>query len=100
MIKPYKFVFRIRERYFDLIVIGEKKIEYRKDKPFWVKRIIKANQEGRGAQAVFICGKRKHVRWITFIERMKTPAFSEQGKKDVDTPECFGFHLGDEVVEL
>lgn len=92
-----KLVFRIRKEYFDAIVEGTKRIEYRKDSQFWGARIrgfdrIENSQE---YMAVFICGKRTHRREIVAIERIKTPDyFSEQGNLDVDTPTCLAFHLG------
>ena len=51
-------------------------------------------QKWGGAMAVFICGKTVYRHPIVQIDRMPTPAtFSLQGKKDVDTPTCFAFHL-------
>lgn len=109
----YKLVFRIRERYFNQIVDGTKKIEYRRDVPFWQLRLanifgkdavqgyfqLSSSLSGVEIEAVFICGKRKHVRECRGVERIDTPSnFSEQGKQDVDTPTCLAFHLGD-VVE-
>jgi len=108
-----KFSFRIRKRYFDDIVAGKKKVEYRRDIPFWRVRIGKiinhrimrsikfiVSLDNVDAQAVFICGKRIHRRKVTAIFRIKTPDdFSDQGKKDVDTEFCFGFHLGDAMIE-
>jgi hypothetical protein len=89
-------VFRIRKQYFDAIVSEEKTTEFRRASPFWRKRI-----EGKGEAlktAVFICGKQVHRRKITLIQEIETPSwFSEQGKKDVDTPTCFAIHLGSEV---
>lgn len=86
-------VFRIRKRYFDAILSGEKTTEFRKTSQFWRKRI-----EGKGETldtAVFLCGKRIHRRKITLIQEVETPTwFSEQGKKDVDTPTVFAIHLG------
>jgi hypothetical protein len=86
-------VFRIRKRHFDAVVSGEKTTEFRRASPFWRKRI-----EGKGEAlntAVFICGKQVHRRKITLIQEVETPSwFSEQGKKDVDTPTCFAVHLG------
>jgi hypothetical protein len=112
--KLHKFVFRIRQRYFDAIVAGTKTVEYRKDTKFWQVRIFHAVPclgevqvydsrmlfstpgDWNLAIAVFICGKRKHQRWIRKIKRMPTPPyFSEQGKKDVNTPTCLGFQLGE-----
>jgi hypothetical protein len=89
-------VFRIRKRYFDAIVSGEKRVEYRRASQFWRKRIV-----GKGETldtAVFVCGKQVHRRKITEIEQIKTPSwFSEQGQKDVDTPTCFAIYLGSVV---
>ncbi len=108
----YKFVFRIRKRYFDQIVAGTKTVEYRRDVPFWQVRLANVFGEeavegnfqvacalsGVDAEGVFICGKRKHVREVTGVERLLTPTyFSEQGKKDVNTPTCLGFHLGAQI---
>lgn len=115
------FCFRIRKKYFDLIVRGEKIVEYRRDSPFWQKRIFNSDPgnehlrenvenperlfkfeglKGEGFTAVFICGKRIHRREVVRISRIKTPLyFSDQGKKDVDTETCFAFHLGDEFNE-
>jgi hypothetical protein len=97
--KPKKLVFRIRERYFDAIVSGEKTTEFRPDSQFWRSRI---NGKGKSNEpawiAVFICGKRVHRKVITLIQKIDTPTwFSEQGKKDVSTPQCYAIHLGREV---
>jgi hypothetical protein len=99
-------VFRVRKKYFDDIVSGEKNIEYRKDSPFWQKRVWegKANcwrdLRGLGWVGVFICGKRVHRRELTRVERRQTPGwFSEQGKRDVDTPACLAFFLGKVVKQ-
>jgi hypothetical protein len=109
-------VFRIRKQYFDAIITGEKTVEYRKNTPFWQKRLLGANAQEIEATgltaihfpfkeepeesmvAVFICGKRVHRRKIVAIERMKTPEwFSKQGKQDVSTETCFAIHLGEEI---
>lgn len=83
---------RIRKRYFDAIVSGEKTVEFRKASPFWRKRIRDTDV------AVFVCGKRTHRRKITYIQEIKTPDwFSDQGKQDVDTETCFAIYLGTEV---
>lgn len=106
--------FRIRKEYFDAIVYGMKTVEYRRDIPFWRIRVANVLTDpqtnfplsiGLGfisfpvvATGVFICGKRIHRREITKISLMKTPDdFSAQGKKDVNTKLCFGFHLGAEI---
>jgi hypothetical protein len=109
-----KLVFRIRKRYYDQIVVGTKTVEYRRDIAFWQVRIanifskeaiqgnfqLTAALSGCEIEAVFICGKRKHVRVCLGIERIPTPDyFSEQGKKDVNTPTCLAFHLGEEATK-
>ena len=88
-------VFRIRKRYFDAIVKGEKTVEYRKLSMFWLRRLAKKPEI-----AVFICGKRVHRRKITRIHMgIPTPTnFSEQGKKDVPTLLCNAIYLGEEVA--
>ena len=106
-LRPKKFVFRIRHQYFSKIREGKKTIEYRRDSPFWRKRIgiisestahFDISDYTNRPIAIFICGKRIHKREIVGISRIDTPiTFSEQGKKDVDTPLCFAFHLGKEV---
>ena len=115
-------VFRVRKRYFDAIKDESKKIEFRKDTDFWRKRIFNL-VKGDSRQmldflstnpywrpnfrendhdfkepivGVFLCGKRVHRRRIVKIERLFTPStFSEQGKKDVPTPYCWGCCLGE-----
>lgn len=86
-----RLVFRIRKRYFDAIVSGDKEVEYRPDTPFWRSRI-----DGKAVNiAVFICGKRIHRRTVWKIEKVDTPTtFSEQGKKDVPTKKCYAIYLG------
>jgi hypothetical protein len=89
-------VFRIRKRYFDAIVCGEKTTEFRRASPFWRKRIV--GKDETLDTAVFICGKEVHRRQITMIQEVDTPSwFSEQGKKDVDTSTCFAIHLGKQI---
>lgn len=91
-------VLRIRKRYFDAIVSGEKTTEFRRASPFWKKRIVGKELLDT---AVFVCGKQVHRRKITLIQEIETPSwFSEQGKKDVDTPTCYAIHLGPLVVPL
>ena len=91
--EPKKAVFRIRKRYFDAIVSGDKRIEYRKDSDFWRKRLLKMPQI-----AVFMCGKRVHRRRIKDIYLMETPSdFSNQGKLDVPTETCFAITLGEAI---
>lgn len=108
------FVFRLRQRYFDAIVSGEKSVEYRRANPFWFKRVLNilkkygvnvgSTSEGitfyvEGVIGVCICGKRSHRRKVHGITLSVTPDnFSAQGKKDVNTPFCFGFLLGEEVL--
>jgi len=101
-IRGKRLVFRIRQRYFDAIVSGEKQTEFRPDHQFWRSRIDGKMKEGDPDWiAVFICGKRVHRRIINLIQMIDTPTwFSEQGKKDVDTQQCYAIHLGKEVAGL
>ena len=94
-----KLSFRIRKRYFDAIVSGEKTTKFRPDSLFWRQRIDnKGIPEEPNWVAVFICGKRIHRREITLIQKVETPSFfSEQGKKDINTSLCYAIHLGQEV---
>jgi len=93
--------FRIRKQYFYAIRNGQKTIEYRRDSPFWQKRLENLEKvPNRDAWmspdliGVFICGKQVCRKRIIYIERIKTPdSFSDQGKQDVDTPTCLAFHL-------
>lgn len=102
-----KLVFRIRRQYFDAIVDGTKTVEYRRYIDFWLVRLglrayglpLFRRYPGKAEfEAVFICGKRSHYREILYVERIVTPdSFSEQGKRDVDTPTCLAFYLGDVI---
>lgn len=96
MSEPRKVVFRIRRIYFDQIVAGTKTSEFRADKPYWRKvilRVMSDLSEGTrkwilskgakfsdpndrfffgfsyGAQpiGIFICGKSVHRRYIRAI---------------------------------
>lgn len=111
-----KLCFRIRKKYFDAIVKGEKTVEYRRHSDYWLIRVcnLLADPETTFpinigsdfvsmkvvAIGVFICGKRIHRRKIMRVALQKTPGdFSAQGKIDVDTKTCFAFHLGEAVNE-
>jgi hypothetical protein len=90
-----KVCFRIRRKYYDQIVKGEKKEELRKDTEFWRKRLLEYNP----VIAVFVCGKDVHRRWITGFSEGKPETYlgrelSEQGKKDIPTEFCIATHLG------
>ena len=92
-----KVCFRIRRKYFDLIVKGEKKEELRKDSEFWRKRLL----DGQPEIAVFVCGKDVHKRKITGFSLGRPEDFlgrelSEQGKKDIPTEICIVTHLGEQ----
>lgn len=92
--------FRIRTQYFDAIVNGEKKVEFRKDTTFWRKRLL---ENRKPAIAVFVCSNRVHRRWITDIATAKNPYgpgshLNEQIKKDIPTENCIAIFLGDEIT--
>lgn len=89
-----KLVFRIRKKWFDLIVSGEKQNEYRDTKPFWNSRII-----GKGENlntALFLCGNKQHMREITAIQIIERPSFLE--KQDCSTDTVYDIHLGREIA--
>ena len=96
---PKRASFRIRRRYYDLIVKGEKTEEIRTHSPHWRKQLLSGNPP---QIAVFVCGKDVHRRWITGItlndaEKVLGRPLSEQGKQDVLTPEeAIIIKLGDE----
>ena len=108
---------RIRRPYFKTIKSREKTVEYRKNSPYWQKRLCGMSAEEYASVmgfadatfpfkqkpsqpmiAVFICGKDVLRKEIVVIERLKSPDwFSDQGKQDVDTETCFALHLGREI---
>lgn len=109
-----KLCFRIREKYLHDIEKEIKRVEYRRDSPFWQKRLanifgeeavrgyfqITPMHSGIEIEGVFISGKKIHRREIVGIARIKTPdCFSDQGKKDVDTKTCLAFYLGKSMKE-
>jgi len=120
----YHLMFRIRRQYFDAIVAGTKTVEYRRKSPFWDQRVNRVLSDkakylvlnphlGRSVSVtldlsevasekivgVFVCGPRTHRRIVTGIGLQFTESmnFSRQGRRDVDTPECYSFHLGEVV---
>jgi len=86
---PKKASFRIRRKYYDLIVKGEKIEEIRTNSEFWRKRLL----SGAPPQvAVFVCGKDVHRRWIKriYVDEAKNVLgrpLSAQGTEDVLTPD-------------
>lgn len=90
-----KVSFRIRKIYFDQIVAGTKPFELRNYTQFWIKRLL-WNPPPR--IAVFVCGSKKHQRWIRKIKVGKPVEFlgrklSEQGK-DISTELCIATYVG------
>ena len=79
-----KVSFRIRRRYYDLIVKGVKTEEIRTDKSHWSWLL----GENPPQVATFVCGKDVHRRYITEIykddpERVLGRPLSDQGRQDV-----------------
>jgi len=96
-----KVSFRIRKIYFDQTVAGTKPFELRSYTPFWIKRLL-WNPPPR--IAVFVCGSKKHQRWIKNIKVGKPVEFlgrelSEQGKQDISTELCIATYLGGQVIQ-
>ncbi len=95
--------FRIRRRYFDLIVKGEKKEEIRTDKPYWRKMLL---GEHPPEIAIFVCGKEVHRRWIRGKPYLADPEkvlgrpLSEQGIKDVLTNPAIITPLGEQAIPM
>jgi len=84
-------VLRVRKKYFDAVVRGEKTIDYRKDSKYWARRLVRNPPPD---VAVFVCGKRVHRRKILSREFVETPkTLSEQERKDVPTSYCWAIHL-------
>lgn len=96
-----KASFRIRRRYYDQIVSGEKREELRSNTAFWRCRLIQGDSP---EVAVFLCGRDVHRRWITDVyvgdpvEVLGRP-LSDQGSRDIYTDSCIVICLGDEYHE-
>lgn len=73
----------IKAIYLDLIVSGEKKVEYREINDFWTKRICKIPD-----QIIFICGNRVERYEIVSIELVNKKIY------DFDNTFWFALHLG------
>ena len=91
----------VKKKWFDLVAYGEKKIEYREYKPYWISRLmenshfihydeihIKNGYSRNGKPAPII--KLTHVK--TTLERVEYP-------ETVETKMCFCIYLG-EIVYL
>lgn len=94
-----KVSFRIRRRYFDQIVAGDKREEIRTDKTHWSWLLTAPPQV-----AVFICGKDIHRRMITRIykddpEKVLGRPLSSQGREDVLSNPAIIIELGEIYVE-
>ena len=50
-------ILTVSKQWFDMIVAGEKKEEYREIKPYWVKRIIDVRNLHRGTAYILRCLK-------------------------------------------
>lgn len=85
--------FNLKKKWYDLIKSGEKRIEYREDKPYWQKRLWKHPQP---TSCILRLGYTKHYMTakITLIERI---LLGELTDLRIPRP-VFGIHL-DEVKE-
>lgn len=96
-------VFRVRREYFDQIRADTKKVELRKDSPYWRRHLISQHPPNI---ALFLCGKEKIARRIVLIRANKDPEailgrpLSEQERLDIPTPTCFAIYLGEVVHEV
>lgn len=94
-----KVSFRIRRRYYDLIVKGIKTEEIRTDKPYWSWLL----GEDPPQVATFVCGKDVHRRNITRIykddpEKVLGRPLSSQGQQDVLSNPAIIIELGAEYM--
>ena len=88
---------RVRLRYFEEIVAGTKRVEYRAFTDYWIKRLLDPDLD----VAVFVCGRRVHRRAILHVNVIPRPFdFSDQGKQDVSTKTCFAIFLGEEITDF
>lgn len=88
--------FRVRRKYFDLIVKGIKTEEIRTDKPYWFWLL----GDDPPIIATFVCGKDVHRRWIERIyrddpEKVLGRPLSEQGQQDILSDPAIIIELGD-----
>ncbi len=98
--------FRVRRRYFDLIVAGEKTREVRRASPYWLRIAhgLRDDDAGPCGVAVFVCGRDVHRREIVGVSVYDTAEEalgrrpSEQGTKDLGTGPVLGFDLGRELA--
>lgn len=100
--KCYTLSFRIRRIYYDAIAKGEKNVEVRAKKPFWITRVknaLRILDEDGLIKAIFVCGKDSMIRDVMDITEHEnaTEALgrepSEQGKKDCGSGSVFAFHI-------
>jgi hypothetical protein len=77
----------IKKQYLDEIEAGVKRIDFRADNEFWMKKIV-----GKHHGAIlFLSGRRCKAFEIVKIKLAPTPA---EAKTVVDTAWCYHIHLG------
>lgn len=81
----------IKKIYFDPIIDGEKKHEYKPDSEYWRKRLGGKDHDKIG----FLCGKIYRVYAVLKIEYISCPA----GLEWLGTERVFDITLGDEIKE-
>ena len=95
--------FRIRRRYFDAIVRGEKTTELRRASSYWYAAVgrLRDDDMGRCGVAVFVCGRDVHRRVIVGVDEFESAEeaadglLSDQGREDLGDGPVLAFLLGE-----
>ena len=82
----------IKKEYFDQILAGTKRHEYKPDSEFWRKRILGKEHNKIG----FLCGRVYRVYHIEKISQIPCPT----GLEWLGTKNVFDVALGEEIPEL
>jgi hypothetical protein len=80
--------FQLRREWYDEIIDGSKRIEYRACTPFWETRLSGA---APGDEAVFLCGQDVTRGTIRSIDRIERPP--DIPESAVKTDSCFAVHF-------
>jgi len=83
----------LKKKWFDLIASGEKKVEYREIKPYWIKRLLNEDDSAKEFDEIYF--KNGYKKDSPFM-RVKFE-FLSRGR--FEEKNCFAIKLG-EVLEL
>lgn len=93
----------IKKKWLELIISGEKTIEYKVDSAHWEPRMAKAMSElafGREVGASFLCGQESVKYKVTKVERIFLPKIRGKPGFDLDGKEVWRYyevHLGERI---